>query len=83
MNINLGNMEKAQTLLDLCPATEASTQYLNFLVAATQNRPLGGEPLASLQLTEAMSAANAILTCPDLDAKQLLLMAYVVRMGFS
>lgn len=40
--INAGDFAAAQAHLDQCPATEASTHYLGFLIAAQQGRELAG-----------------------------------------
>ncbi|KAL1408978.1 sporulation-specific protein 22 [Vanrija albida] len=64
--INAGDFVAAQAHLEQCPATEASTHYLGFLIAAQQGRELA-----------AVSAIGAILNCKDLDSKQLLLMVQV------
>ncbi|WOO82767.1 uncharacterized protein LOC62_04G006253 [Vanrija pseudolonga] len=64
--INAGDFVAAQAHLDQSPATEASTHYLGFLIAAQQGRELA-----------AVSAISAILNCNDLDSKQLLLMVQV------
>jgi len=69
-------MSAAQAQLDLCPPTESATQYLSFLIAATENRPLAGKSrLFKSSDLSAIAAVEAILTCDDLEGKQLLLMA--------
>ncbi|CAD6576494.1 MAG: hypothetical protein TREMPRED_001694 [Tremellales sp. Tagirdzhanova-0007] len=64
--VSCGDYGSAQDLIEQCPSSEASTQYLRFLSAVHQ-----GEENAALD------AVETIVDCVDLDGKQLLLMSYV------
>ncbi|BEI88339.1 uncharacterized protein CcaverHIS019_0110570 [Cutaneotrichosporon cavernicola] len=66
--INGGDAERAKEQLQECPAGEASTQYLSFLVAINTSREIA-----------ATTAIEQILNCPDLDGKQLLLMGQAAQ----
>lgn len=74
--INGGDMDRAKEQLQDCPAAEASTQYLSFLVAVNTGREVAGELEEASVTHPATTAVEQILNCPDLDGKQLLLMGY-------
>jgi hypothetical protein len=62
--INAGDHEAAAKLIEQCPAGEAATQYLRFLVAINRG---------SVEAT--IEAVHLIIECPDVQGKQLILMA--------
>ncbi|RXK39419.1 hypothetical protein M231_03252 [Tremella mesenterica] len=62
--IRAGDNSSARALLERCSPAEASTQYLSFLVALQQGDD-----------TTAIQAVKSIVSCPDLDGRQVVLMA--------
>ncbi|RSH91691.1 hypothetical protein EHS25_009060 [Saitozyma podzolica] len=64
--INAGDYEAAARLIALCPAGEAATQYLRFLVA-----------INSGSVKAAIEAVHLMIECADVQGKQLILMASV------
>jgi hypothetical protein len=75
--------ERAKEQLQDCPAGDAATQYLSFLVAINTGRETAGELQKSITTNPATTAIERILGCPDLDGKQLLLMGQVMARSWS
>ena len=75
--IQAEDFDRAIALLADCPAEEAATQYLRYVLAVKQGDADTGESGGRPRSLSAIACVRAIVRSPNLDRKHLLLMRYV------